>query len=678
MRNRFLFKGMVRSLLRDTTAGVTTLATLALPVVVGSAGLVFDLNRGYQARMIAQRTADLAALGAAMAYKTGNNVQILTPTARDITLANGISGATVNAVLVDNYPASGKKSVKVTIDQELNYYLASVLGFSGTFGVSVEAYAGLSGGVNVAAPCYLALSSGASALRVEGGATITAPNCTVAAVGGVQQMGTRIEAADVISGTGNITVDWGSLIVNSIRYAGSFSAPVWNGNVPPADKRINQPTTLTDPWANHTERVAAVGQLGYSEPIPNLTNPTTPNGPTWNFNYNPNAQVSAYRQGTSNNYVVPAGNYTIGRLEVAGGINVTFQNGSNITVANGVLVGGGSTVNFGNANLYVNGGFNSGSSGVTIGNGDLWIGSGTVSFQGTNTKGDGNVVINSTISMGGGQSMTMGVGDHRFRRVSLAGGGRMKLGAGAFQANEGVFIDGDSELALLGDGNILIGPHTDGNAIKMNGSARFFMGNGTFSANGHIDTQGGSRLAFGTTTNHYINGNMLIRGAVLFGRGRYTINGRFENGTGGTVWPYTSGWAGRTYGNALQGESVTGFDMAGMDVTFILNGGLNLGGGAKTKLFAPTSATATPGGGIAELLLTSPTNQPTNWVAGSSFLLAGVVHLPNSAVTMSGGNTTLSGSRCFSLIALTILVSGGSQTGTACTIMNDSVDGLVG
>lgn len=111
---------------------------------------------------------------------------------------------------MDDYPTSGKQSVKVTVDQELKYYLASVLGLPGTFGVSVEAYAGLSGEANVASPCYLALSSGASALRVKGGATITAPNCTVAAVGCVQQMGTRIEAADLVSGTGNITADWGS------------------------------------------------------------------------------------------------------------------------------------------------------------------------------------------------------------------------------------------------------------------------------------------------------------------------------------------------------------------------------------------------------------------------------------------------------------------------------------
>lgn len=69
-----------------------------------------------------------------------------------------------------------------------------------------------------------------------------------------------------------------------------------------------------------------MGQLGYGEPVPNLTNQTTPNGPTWNFICNPNAQVSGYRQGTSNNYVVPSGNYTIGCQEVASGINVTFQN----------------------------------------------------------------------------------------------------------------------------------------------------------------------------------------------------------------------------------------------------------------------------------------------------------------------------------------------------------------
>ena len=119
-----------------------------------------------------------------------------------------------------------------------------------------------------------------------------------------------------------------------------------------------------------------------------LTNPSTPAGANWSFSWSPTANAAAFRTGPyTGEYVVPAGNYTMGKLNIDGGIKVTFQSGSTITVANGVTIGGGSTVSFGNSNLYVNGGFDSGSSGVTIGDGVLHIGSGTVKFQGNQPQG---------------------------------------------------------------------------------------------------------------------------------------------------------------------------------------------------------------------------------------------------------------------------------------------------
>jgi hypothetical protein len=194
------------------------------------------------------------------------------------------------------------------------------------------------------------------------------------------------------------------------------------------------------------------------------------------------------------------------------------------------------------------------------------------------------------------------------------------------------------------------------------------MGDGEFSCSGGIATQGGSRLVFGATANHYLNGTMRIAGSVLFGQGRYTINGNFTNGTGGTTWPYTSTVTGQTYGNTLQGVSVSGFDMAGVNVTFILNGTVNLAGGAKTKLIAATSSAS--GGQIADILVDSQTSTATSWAAGANSIFVGMVHLPNSDVTMSGGTTTLSAGQCFMLTAKTISVTGGAATGSVCTSIN--------
>ncbi|WEK46773.1 MAG: hypothetical protein P0Y56_00340 [Candidatus Andeanibacterium colombiense] len=661
---------LLKRLLADPRASVATIAALSLPVTLGGLGLGVDLNHGYEQRLINQRAADMAALGAAMAYKASSATAVLQPTAVDITTANGLTGATVTATVVDNYPSAGSKAVKVVVKKTVPFTLARVVGLGASYTVTSEAYASLNTAAAYSAPCFLALASGSGAITLTGGATITAAGCSIAAVGSISQGATSITAADVISGTGGVSLDYGSISVsNSLRFSTTFTYPSWNGAIPDASKRVNQSTTLTDPWATDSELLAARAQLGTYTAVPALSNPTTPTGADWTMGWSPTANVTAYRTGPyTGEYVVPAGTYNIKRLTIDGGIKVTFANNSVITVSNGVAIGGGSTIDFGNSTLYVNGGFDTGSSGIKIGNGPLWIGSGTVNFQGTNTKGTGDVIINSKLTLGGGQRLTMGAGNHSFAGLALSGGGSVALGTGNFTNTAGITIDGDSELAVSA-GNVLLGPNPSGGlSANLAGSARFFMEDGTFSANGGITTQGGSRLVFGKTANHYINGSLNIAGSVLFGAGRYTINGNFVNGTGGTTWPYTSSLTGKTYGNTLEGVSVSGYDQAGVNVSFILAGTLNLAGGAKTKLIAST--TSSTGSYIADMLVDSLTSSATTWGAGASNIFVGTVHLPNSTVSMSGGNATLSAGQCFTLIAAKISVTGGAQAGTACAKMS--------
>ena len=127
---------------------------------------------------------------------------------------------------------------------------------------------------------------------------------------------------------------------------------------------------------------------------------------------------------------------------------------------------------------------------------------------------------------------------------------------------------------------------------------------------------------------------------MLFGAGRYTIAGDLTNGTGGTKWPYESKVTGQTYGTQLEGVATNDVDMAGVNVTFVVSGTLNLGGGARTKLLA--SPNGTTAGTIASLLIDSATSTATSWGGGSDSIFSGAVHLPNSDVTMSGGNSTQS------------------------------------
>ena len=671
-RARHLVARIARRLLVDASGGIGVIATLAMPLVIGAAGLAFDVNRGLAQRELDQRVADMAALSAAIAYKATPNATILAPTAQDIVTANGLTGAGVTAALVSNFPTTGTQSVRVTVTSTVPYTLARVLGSPGSYTVAVESYAALATQPAYATPCFLALYNGSMALTTSGGATITASGCAVAAVGSIANNGTRIQASDIISGSANISNASGTLSAQSLRYAGSFTNPAWNTNVPPASARFNQATTLVDPWASSPELAQARTLLGAGLTIPTLSNPTTASATAkdWSFDNAPVAPVSAFKV-SSAKYVVPPGTYNIKRMTVAGGVTVTFQDGSNIFVDGG-FANSGASVNFGNSNLFVNGGFNTGSSGVTIGNGTLWLGSGTTTFSGTNIKGDGNVTINSVLTLSGGQRLTIGAGQHHFGGFSLGNGGSVTIGAGPFIAAKGVQVGGGSELSM-GDGNVLIGPDASNNAINLSGSGLFFMGDGAFGTNGNIVTSGGSRIVFGKSANHQINGNLTIAGAALFGAGRYTIKNNFTNGTGGTTWPYTSGLTGNTYGQTLEGVSVSGYDMAGINVTFVLVGTLNLAGGAKTKLIAPSASVS--GAQIGDMLLHSMTGTATNWSGGSGNNFVGTIYLPNSTVTMSGGSTTLSSGQCFTLIAYRILASGGASLGSACPTMTSAYGG---
>jgi hypothetical protein len=281
------------------------------------------------------------------------------------------------------------------------------------------------------------------------------------------------------------------------------------------------------------------------------------------------------------------------------------------------------------------------------------------------------VTINAPLSLGGGTTLAIGAGAHAFGGISVGGGSWLTMGNGALNVVGGISVAGDSTI-IAGAGDVAIS-NPGARAIDLSGSGRFFMGDGLFSANGSVVTAGGSRLVFGRTANHLINGDLSVAGSVLFGAGRYTVAGNLVNGTGGTTWPYTSPINNQTWGDYLEGTSVSDYDMAGVNVTLILSGTINLAGGAKTLLIAP--ATTTSNGAIADMLIDSLTSTDTSWSAGATSTFSGAVHLPNSALTSSGGNNTQSGVRCFMLVALRVTVTGGATTGSTCSGIGSGAGG---
>lgn len=644
----------------DRSATVAVIGALSMSCLIGIAAFAVDINRGLQQRVVNQRVADVAALAAAVAYNAHQTTDILAPTARDLARVNGLSDATIDAKLLTDVPTQGEKAVQVTVTTYVPLMLARGMGLSGSYPVASSATARLKAPDTLVA-CILGLADSGDAVSTSGGATIDAADCTVAGVGNVANGGNRIAGKNIVSGAGSIVNQHGTIAADAIRYAVDFVNPSWNNNVPTADKRTKATTAVTDPLKDNPEITAARALLGSYDAPANIPNPKTPPGEDWVFDNSPAPNVAGFRRPTGE-YVVPPGNYAIGAMKVEGGNNVTFSDRSTITIARGVTIRGGSPVNFGNNDIKINGGFDGGNS-VTFGNGPLAIGAGRFALSGTNRIGDGTVSIAADLALSGGTTLTIGKGTHSFRSITIGGGSWLWAGAGNADVVAGIDIGGDSTLAF-GDGNYRFGRASNGRSIALSGSGVMIMGDGAFSAAGSIASEGGSRLVFGRTTNHLINGELVAKGAVLFGAGRYTIAGDLTNGTGGTKWPYDSKVTGQTYGAQLEGVATNDVDMAGVNVTFVVSGTLNLGGGARTKLLASPNGTTV--GTIASLLIDSATSTATSWGGGSDSIFSGAVHLPNSDVTMSGGNSTQSAGQCFMLIANRITASGGSTSGSTC------------
>lgn len=644
---------------RDRRGTVAVIGALSISCLIGISAFAVDINRGLQQRVVNQRVADLAALAAGLAYTAQGKEEAIAPAALDLARINGLPDATIDAKLLTDVPTQGEKAVQVTVTTRVPIMLARGMGFSGSYPVASSATVRLKSPEKLV-PCILGLASGGDAISTSGGATIDAADCTVAAVGDINNGGSRIGGKTIVSGSGSIRNNYGSIVADTVRYAIDFVNPSWNGNVPAQDKRTKAGTPVGDPLKDNPEIAAARALIGTYDPPARIAEPVTPRGEDWVFGSDFTPNVARYRRGDGN-FIVPAGKYAIGAFKVSGETTVTFANQSTITIARGVTIGGSTKVNFRNSDVSVNGGFDA--AGVTFGNGTLAIGSGTFSLSGTNRIGDGRVSIAADLSLKGGTSLTIGSGAHAFQSIAIGGGSWLWAGAGNTDVVAGVDIGGDSTLAL-GDGDYRIGRAANGRSIALSGSGVMIMGDGAFSAGGSVSSEGGSRLVFGRTANHLINGDLMAKGAVLFGTGRYTIAGDLVNGTGGTKWPFQSKVTGQTYGTQLEGVSAADTDLAGANVTFILSGTLNLGGGARSKLLSSPNG-ATPGT-LASVLIDSATSTATSWGGGSDSIFSGAIHIPNSDVTISGGNSTQSAGQCFMLIANRVSASGGSTSGSTC------------
>jgi Flp pilus assembly protein TadG len=606
----------LRGLISSENGSIAVMGMMALSSLLGMSGLAVEVGNGYAAKIRNQRVADLAALGAGLAYKNnGQSITSATQVANDIVIANGLptSNATVTQTTVGT-----KSAIQVTVTTAVPVRLATAIGMGSTYNVTSTAAASLVS--TLTAGCIQALSSsGTYGITLSGGTSITATGCAINTNSGVTvPYGTSITGKEVNAGK---TIFNPGTAITTNPVANNIHASM---TLPATD------TVGTDPRV-----IAGFTKLGtYTTPTPN-SNPTTPAGSAWSFD-NSASTVAAYKT-ADKTYVVPAGTYTIGALTVSGGISVTFNGPSTITIAGGIS-NGGAKLTFTGGTISINGGINTGSAGVQFGNADVTIGSGTLTFTSSNnTFGTGDVKMNGVMAIGGGSKVVMGAGAHSFNGVTIAGGSNLTLGAGDLNVTGSFAVAGGGSSATMAAGNYVIGNNGAGNAISVSGGSVLTFGDGQFSANGGITTSGGSTLNFGITASHYINGALSLNGSSTFGAGAYYINGNFTNNTGGS--------------------------MTGSGVTFFLAGSLQLSGGTSMAMTAPTTDT---GGGITDLLFATKSTAQTKLGGGSQNTYAGVVYAPNSDLVMDGGAGATGGGRCFMLVVNTFSMSGGTTAATSC------------
>jgi Flp pilus assembly protein TadG len=172
----------VAALIEDTQGGVSILAGLALPLVLGAAAFAIDTGYWYMAKRQTQQQADVAALGAARAkYDGATSAGVLYGVALKDAVRNGYTVAASNSLVVNSPPTSGAQAgnvnaVEVIVQRQSPSFFARVLGLSSvvTSGRAVVSF-------RPAPVCVLALHSTASgALSFSGNSRVDAAACVLA------------------------------------------------------------------------------------------------------------------------------------------------------------------------------------------------------------------------------------------------------------------------------------------------------------------------------------------------------------------------------------------------------------------------------------------------------------------------------------------------------------------
>lgn len=562
------------SLRRSTRGSVSVIGVFALVALVGVAALSIELGQGYRAKLALQGAADAAALAAAHAYAASPTEIILEATARDVARANGLSIGNVSVFHRPNYSSTVPDAVEVQLRTSIPLFFARIFSAETSYGVSVSAVASLP--TETTPPCLLALAS-SGGISLSGGTSISAPHCAVVSNSGISlTAGSTLTAKSTMSSGATSSVGGSRFSADTITYGTTLSGSV-------TGKTVRQANSTSDPLANDAGLAAAFARLG------TVTAPVSASvraGENLTLNYYPTTMTFQGHQGTlsGNVWRFPAGTYEIAKLDT-GSLALSIDGPSVITVSNGVNVGGGGGLAF----------------------------------------GDGPVTIKGTTTLSGG--MTIGGGRHIFGPISINGGMKVSVGDGDLDVNGPILIGGGAEV-FFGAGAHAVGNNGSGKAIDVSGGSILTFGDGAFSANGSIVTAGGSRLTFGAAGNHFINGDLSLNSDTVFGAGTYTINGNFTNNTGGSM-------VGRNVSFVLAGS----LKAAGGTSIDLAAPSSQAGTGLPDILFATRSTTPTVLGGGTQDVFSGVVYAPNSDVnmSGGASASGACFSLIVRTITLAGG-----------------------------------------
>lgn len=172
--------GPARRPLRTSEGGsVIPMVAIAMPVLIGFAGMALEMGSWFAIHERMQNAADSAALAAGRAYVVNNSSDLTsqataTASSYNFTTSNGTT-VTVNRGPTSGAYAGNSSKIEVIIQQPQSRTFSAI--FTGsTVMISARAVAS----INPTPVCLLALNgSASSALGMSGGAVVSAPSCDV-------------------------------------------------------------------------------------------------------------------------------------------------------------------------------------------------------------------------------------------------------------------------------------------------------------------------------------------------------------------------------------------------------------------------------------------------------------------------------------------------------------------